>query len=131
MQELSRPREVFQIGDFWSTLQVTAATQLVAGVREMSAELWQRLEAVYEAAQEKGALYRIHTRPEPLRDAVLGLHFQLQISEALRDKPKAKPERCASTWPREPRPLQKTAPSTSVSFQREMKHESILLSIRT
>ena len=59
-----------------------------------SESLWSRIQRTYEIAQEKGAIYQIHSKPEPLPDEVLGLEFVLHVADALRDKPKPDTKRC-------------------------------------
>lgn len=56
-------------------------------------DLWGRIRTVYSAAEENKALKKIYTQPEMISDSTLGLQFQLQVLEALRDKPKAKKAR--------------------------------------
>lgn len=47
------------------------------------------MQQAYKRAEERGAIYQIHSKPEKLTDEVLGLDFVLHVADALKDKPRA------------------------------------------
>jgi hypothetical protein len=58
--------------------------------------LWRDMQQAYKRAEERGAIYQIHSKPEKLTDEVLGLDFVLHVADALKDKPRAVPKRWAA-----------------------------------
>ena len=58
-----------------------------------SADLWQRIQPVYQQALELGALYKTDSSDELIKDG--GVEFVVRVAASLQDKPKT-PDRHAS-----------------------------------
>jgi len=83
-----------------SWMKITACILQIMGVTSQQEEghlsetlsqgevLWEKILQVYRSAEDAGALSKISSSPQDLRDDATNLRFVLQVAENLKDKPK-------------------------------------------